>query len=270
MSSNLEKFKRDLEDLINKGGSLQNAILYESDPSGFKKQLEALVKDKKKIVAFVKDLPHFRSEYQSWYSESLVVVKLILPDRLGDFVKLYEKPKGRKSIEYGNYVVEDYLQSLRVTSGYGEKKVGPEAAIPQFQQQLNILKSVKRRFESSLFDIRQLTQADLFDSELDAAKELNKKGFTRGAGAVAGVVLEKYLRQTCDKHGVLIKKKNSGISDLNDFLKNANVIDVPQWRFIQHLSDLRNLCDHDKKIEPTKGQIIDLIGGVEKITKTLF
>ena len=56
-----------------------------------------------------------------------------------------------------------------------EKVVGTDAAIPRFRQQLNIVSSVKKRFESSLFDIRQLVQADLFDSELDAAKELNKK-----------------------------------------------------------------------------------------------
>jgi hypothetical protein len=54
------------------------------------------------------------------------------------------------------------------------------------QQQLAILKAVKARFESSLFDIRQLVQSDLFDSELDAAKELAKHGFARAAGALAG------------------------------------------------------------------------------------
>ena len=44
-----------------------------------------------------------------------------------------------------------------------------------------------------MFDIRQLVQADLFDSELDAADELGKKKFTRAAGALAGVVLERHL-----------------------------------------------------------------------------
>lgn len=38
-----------------------------------------------------------------------------------------------------------------------------------FRQQQAILNAVKQRFESSLFDIKQLVQADLFDSELDAA-----------------------------------------------------------------------------------------------------
>jgi len=57
---------------------------------------------------------------------------------------------------------------------------------------------------------------------------------------------------------------------LNDLLKQSGVVDVPQWRFVQHLGDLRNLCDHSKKVEPSEQQVVDLIGGVMKITKTVF
>jgi len=129
---------------------------------------------------------------------------------------------------------------------------------------------VKARFESSLFDIRQLVQADLFDSELDAAKELAKHKFTRAAGALAGVVLERHLAQVCQNHGIKIVKKEPGIADLNNALKEANVIDLPQWRFVQHLADIRNLCDHNKKSEPTVEQVDDLVAGVTKVTKIMF
>jgi hypothetical protein len=67
-----------------------------------------------------------------------------------------------------------------------------------------------------------------------------------------------------------VTKKDPSISDLNDLLKSADVFDVPQWRSVQFLADIRNLCDHDKKVEPTVGQVTDLIAGVEKITKTVF
>lgn len=200
-----------------------------------------------------------------------MLIKQILPDRLSDFVRHYEKPKPRKDITYENYRIEDYLQGLNITRGWEkEKVVGPDAAIPHFRQQAAILKSVKGRFESSLFDICQLVQADLFDSELDAAKELAKNKFTRAAGALAGVVLEKHLAQVCKNHDIKGNKKAPCISDLNNALKDASVIEVPQWRFIQHLADIRNLCDHNKKTEPTVDQVDDLIAGVMKITKTLF
>ena len=115
-----------------------------------------------------------------------------------------------------------------------------------------------------------MVQADLLDSELEAASELLKHKFMRAAGAVAGVVLEKHLAQVCENHGVTVAKKNPSISDFNEALKSADVIDVPAWRFHQLLADIRNQCDHDKKQEPTAAQVQDLIAGVNKVSKTLY
>ena len=148
--------------------------------------------------------------------------------------------------------------------------VGPDAAIPSFQQQLSIVRSTKDRFRSSLFDIHQLAQADLFDSELDAARELAKNKFARAAGAVAGVVLERHLKEICANHGVTIRRNNPQISHLNDALKDANIIETPDWRSIQHPGDLRNLCCHYRESEPSADQVSDLLAGVAKVTKTIF
>jgi hypothetical protein len=254
MQSNLEKYRQDLDNLIEQGEILENLMRLECFPDKFK-QL------KKKYGKL-----RFSDEYQKWYSESLVLLKFLLPDRVDDFKKLYEKPKNRKSIDIENYTIEDYLQRNEL----GEVLVKRENAIPKFEQQLAIIKSAKKRFESSLFDIKQLVQADLFDSELGAARELNKKGFTRGAGAMAGVVLEKHLAQVCENHQIKVTKKDPSINDYNQLLKDRDVIEIKDWRFIQHLTDLRNLCDHDKKREPKKEEIEELINGVEKIIKTIF
>jgi hypothetical protein len=270
MTTNLDRYKTDLETLVKTGDQLHLAmqaecLLDEMASRGSKAQA------KDKTTESLKALPPFAEGYQRWYSEAKALVRQLLPDRLADFVRYYERPKPRKDITCDNYRIEDYLQGLSVTRGWQkEKVVGPDAAIPQFRQQLAILKAVKRRFESSLFDIRQLVQADLFDSELDAATELAKNKFSRAAGALAGVVLEKHLGQVCDNHAVKVAKKAPGIADLNDALKEAGVVDLPQWRFVQHLADIRNLCDHDKKAEPKAEQVDDLIAGVAKITKTLF
>lgn len=53
-------------------------------------------------------------------------------------------------------------------------------------------------------------------------------------------------------------------------LKSSNVIDTPQWRFVQFLVDIRNKCDHNKKDEPTAEEVKKLIQGTAEIIKTLF
>ncbi|MEK6647258.1 MAG: hypothetical protein AABY84_11365 [Candidatus Firestonebacteria bacterium] len=266
---NIEKYKKDLEQLISEGKNLYDSIQFECFPDEFRTKAKKVLKDK--YESYIKALPSFKEKYQSWYSESLMVIKLLLPDRSADFVKLYEKPKTRKEITFENYVIEDCLQGLNIVKNWNnEKVVGQDAAIPRFWQQLNILKACEKRFESSLFDIKQMLRADLFDSELEAARELNNNGFVRGAGAMAGVVLEGHLAQVCENHTINIVKKNPVINDYNQVLKDAGIIEVHNWRFIQHLGDLRNLCDHDKKKKPTKEQVEELVTGVEKISKTIF
>lgn len=271
MSSNLDRYKNDLQSLITRGDQLFAAIYAECFPREYEKQLKELLGSNARDS--VKPLPQFTDTYQIWYSEAKMLVKQLLPDRLEDFADHYERPKSRKSITNESYRIEDYLQGLSVNSGTAFEKtkiVGPEAAIPHVRQQVAILKSVQARFESSLFDIRQLAQADLFDSELAAADELAKNKFARAAGALAGVVLERHLGQVCNNHSIKVAKKAPVISDLNNALKDTSVIDLPQWRFIQHLADIRNLCDHDKQTEPTAEQVNDLVAGVAKVSKTLF
>lgn len=223
-----------------------------------------------KTKEYLEGLLRFHASYQRWYSEAKTVVKQLLPHRLNDFVGHYEQPKSRKDINYESYRIQECLLGLSATCGNLQKIAGPEGAILHFQQQLAILESVKARFESSLFDIKQLVQADLFDSELETAGELLKHKFLRAAGAVAGVVLEKHLKQVCANHSVTIGKKNPSLSEINDALKDAGVLQHSDWRYNQHLGDLRNLCDHDKEVEPTKEQVNDLIVGVQKVTKTIF
>ncbi|CAE1132466.1 hypothetical protein [Xanthomonas euroxanthea] len=271
MASNIDRYKRDFERL------LRDAVLIQQSFSHlcYGKEYEAAVlisreNDKQAVKKYMDALPDFKKAYQSWYSESLVLIKQLLPDRLNDFIRLYEKPKGRRDIGFENYRIEDALQGLRITR-YGDEVIADRrSAITHLEQQVAILNSIKGRFDSSLYDIRQLVQADLLDSELDAAKELLKHKFMRAAGAIAGVLLEKHLHEVCIAHNIKLTKKNPTIADLNDALKNSAVIETPQWRFHQHLGDIRNLCDHNKKVEPTADQVNDLIEGVAKVTKTVF
>lgn len=267
--SNLAKYEAELDTLHKKGELLLLSMQRATHPSAFAETYKKILKGT--YDEFVKKLPVFSTEYQSWYSETHAVIKQLLPDRLQDFIRHYEKPKQRKDITWTNYVIEDYLQGLKVTRGYQKEiVVDSSAAIPQFEQQLAILKSAQGRFKSSLFDIRQLVQADLLDSELAGARSLLKNRFYRAAGALAGVVVEKHLAEICANHNLTVSKKNPTISDFNDLLKTSGTIEAAQWRSIQYLGDIRNLCVHNKNKEPGDSDVEDLISGAEKLTKTLF
>lgn len=196
------------------------------------------------------------------------MLKQLLPDRCDDFIAQYRKPSHRKNIGYDNYSIEDYFLGLQVTRG-GEVIVNKVAACAKFLIQIDILSAVKARFESSLFEIRQLVQADLFDSEVGAARELMKNKFLRAAGAIAGVVIERHLLQVCEDHKIGVTKKNPTIGDLNEALKSSAVIDVPTWRYVTMLADIRNVCDHNKKQEPTEQQVTDLVDGADRVLKTI-
>lgn len=265
MSTNLARYEADLEKLIDQGSRLFNAMQYEQHTEQVKDHLKEKHLSEEEVEKFIKALPNFKSDYQRWYSEAKVLVKQVIPDRLADFTRHYERQTNRKQMQYDNYTVEDYLQGLQVPG-----KVPMRAGLARMEQQLNIVRSAQQRFKSSLFDIRQLVAADLFDSEIESARVLAKNKFLRAAGAVAGVLLEKHLHQVCDNHSIKVTKKNPSIGDLNDLLKTAGVIDTPRWRANQHLADIRNICDHHKSAEPTAEQVTDLIDGVAKVLKTVF
>lgn len=271
MASNLERFRVEAKKLEEDGFQLYLAMRLEIlGKDEFRKQLATQI-DANDVDGVIKKLPSFSSAYQIWYSNSRAVIKSLLPDRLGDFVRHHEKPRSRKAVTYGDYFMEDYLQGLRVTRGWQEDVVADRsAAAPQFDQMRAILSAALKRLDTVVHDLHQMVQADVFDSELDAAKGLLKMGFLRAAGAVAGVVLERHLAQVAETRGFKIPKANPTISDFNERLKAEGTIGTPEWRHIQLLGDIRNLCDHNKKTEPTKDDLETLLGGVAKVIKTVF
>jgi hypothetical protein len=265
MPTNLERYKKDLESLVALGEKMQ------LDLSGRHLIETGKVKpERKKLLEEIKET--FEREYQGWYTQAAALIRQLIPDRLVEFQELYKGDGKRKGTTVQTYHIQDWLNGVRSGTSYtGEKYYDDFAIITmRFGTQLAILQAVRTRFESSLHDICQLVQADLFDSEIGASRELLKSGFLRAAGAVAGVVLEKHLGQVAANHAVATRKQHPTISDFNDLLKSSGVLDVPAWRNVQRLGDLRNLCDHNKHRDPTKEEIEELIDGVEKLTKTLF
>lgn len=131
-----------------------------------------------------------------------------------------------------------------------------------------ILRSAQGRFDSLLADIRGVLQSELFDDELSVAVELLKKAHLRAA-AVAGVVLERHLRDACRSRSVVSRKKDPTIGEMNDALKDAALLDVPTWRWLQRLADIRNLRVYSKDREPTRDEVAELLAGVTKAIATI-
>lgn len=114
--SKLDRYKKDLDSLIATGQQLQMSIALEYDPSQVRQGLvDKYSKDGKtlnvnvKVEEILQNHPRFNQKYQSWYSESKSLIRQLLPDRLDDFTRHYEKPKTRKSMTFENYVIEDYF-----------------------------------------------------------------------------------------------------------------------------------------------------------------
>lgn len=226
----------------------------------FNNLFDSVKSDEQKIY---KNFKFFVYNYDLWYSKALNIVKNIMPDRENDFVILYRNEK-RKKLDNTNYTISDILKGLQSNLGKGNSSI-----LSHLIQQKTILQACLEKFDSKVYDIKETLRADLFDSELDSAKYLLKNGFLRASGAICGVILEKHLSQLCVNHNIAITKKEPTLSTYNDVLKDV-IYDTVEWRRMQRLADLRNLCDHDKKREPTKDEVEELISGTDRVIKTIF
>lgn len=262
MLSNLSKHEKDLNSLMIRGHQLVLAMRYMEKQAETMEQIELSMGSE--AEKFIKSLPSFTYEYQTWYTESKVVVQQIIPARISDFIMMYDRPN-RKSLLVHNYTIDDYLNELSAW-----EFVKPALGIGRIEQQVAILRSAKQRFVSSLFDIRRQLAVELFDGEIAAARELFDKRFFRAAGTVASVVFERHLLQICQNHDIKLPKKKPTIGDLNELLKGAGVIEIAPFRTNQFLDELCGRCVLSKAEEPTAEQVLDLIDGVAKILKTVL
>lgn len=203
----------------------------------------------------------FYSCYEVWYTKALSVVQSLQPNRKDDFIQAYKSEK-RKEITIYGYVISDALKGIILHNSF-------DVTARLLHSQVKILETCLNKFESSIYDIQAVLQADLFDSEIESAKHLLKKGFVRAAGSICGVVLEKHLGKVCEMHGIVMSKKDPTLAVYNDALKD-NVYDTLEWRRMQRLVDLRNLCDHNKNKEPTKEELEELIDGTDRVIKTIL
>lgn len=255
-----EKIKEDIKDCINKATPI---ILWLQD------KLDAvLVKGKTKSKDKQKEFS-FHHEYQNWYSRSLKIVQQLAPDRYPEFKSYYEVDPRRKSLGYGTYVIQDYLKGIGPNRyKYPDFDIKGET-LNCFYNQYTILNSIYHRVDSVLNDIQATLFIELQDTEIETARDLLKINL-RAAGVIAGIVLENYLLRVVYNHKISIGKKHPTISDFNELLKSNQIYDTTVWRKISYLGDIRNICAHNKSVEPKKEQVEELIDGVQWTNKNVF
>lgn len=241
-----KSIKKEINTLIKKGEELSSCLLRDKDTNEYSK------------------LDVFIGQYEIWYTKALAIIKLLAPDRMQDFTLLYSNPK-RKELDSNTYCISDALRNT--THMFGE--YGPSDATMCVVRQLGILRACVDNLDSIIHNIQTILQADIFDSEIETAKHLLKKGFLRASGVICGVIIEKHLASVCSAHNIKIVKKNPTIADFNDTLKDQ-IYDVIEWRRIQRLGDIRNLCGHNKDREPTADEVSELISGTERTIMNIF
>jgi len=239
-----------------------------------KKEFQILLDSQNELLNLAKDIKDsikFGTKYQGWYSRAYKLVEAFAPERLNEFTSYYLIDTKRKVVNIDNYVLQDYVKGNSAPYDMYNRPLWDvnNLIMIRILNQMQIMASLSYRIDAVLQDVTGHLFAELQDSELQAAAQL-KKISKRAAGALAGVVLERHLQRVAVNHKISISKQNPTIGDLNDPLKNNSIYDTAVWRKIQLLTDIRNLCSHQKSIEPTEEQVDELISGVNSVIKSVF
>jgi len=251
-----DELKGELTKLIKDGQKILSAFLWQHFPEMAEKNNFPKPKNSSAI----------HGDYHDWFTSVSAMLKGFSPELHSEFLDHYYIDKKRKALSWTTYRIQDWLMGTVQTHSTWDIN---DAFFTHFQEQLLILNSAVNSFDHIASSIGDVMQAELFDSELDAANDLFKKNHLRASGIISGVVLEGHLKTICAKHNIMLKKKAT-IANLNDALKKEEVIDVPTWRHIQLLGDIRNLCGHKKERPPKETEIEDIISGTKKIISTVF
>lgn len=135
------------------------------------------------------------------------------------------------------------------------------------QQMKAVFMAAKEDFEGGyLNSVRNLVQAEVFDNELDQAKELLSSGYAAAAAVIAGVVLETTLRNMCRDNGILLGK----LDKMNADLTKQGVYNSLTQKRITALAGVRNSAAHGKTEEFSKDDVNSMINEIERFVASIL
>jgi hypothetical protein len=115
-----------------------------------------------------------------------------------------------------------------------------------------------------LTKLRDLIQAEVFESELDQAQELFRADYVAAAAVIAGTVLETTLRQMCQDKGIAIGK----LDKMNADLAKAGEYNSLVQKRITALAAIRNSAAHGRPQDFTKDDVSAMIRDIERFVST--
>ena len=137
-----------------------------------------------------------------------------------------------------------------------------------YESKSDLFKRMKAVFIAAMDDykggyltsIKNLVQADVFESELEQARELLSSGYKLAAAVITGVVLETALRDLCKRQSISAGK----LDRMNSDLAKAGIYNKLQQKRITALADIRNSAAHGKPEEFTESDVENMIREVEQ------
>ena len=156
---------------------------------------------------------------------------------------------GKESEHY-----KDFIES--------EKTIGSEIPHKKFILLKAIFLAAKGDYLGGyLATVKNLVQAELFDDELEQAKELLKNDYYVAAAVIAGAVLETRMRELCKEKEVAIGKLNK----MNDDLTKNGIYTSLIQKQITALAAIRNSAAHGKYDEFSKDDVVNMIKQIETL-----
>ncbi len=142
-----------------------------------------------------------------------------------------------------------------------EKPITMDDSYSIFKRVKPVFMAAKNDFQGGfLTSVKNLVQAELFDSELEQATEILSSGYKGPAAVVAGVVLETTLRDLCTDNSL----PHGKLDKMNSDLAKAGVYNKLQQKRITALADIRNSAAHGDWTSFSDDEVKEMIRDVER------
>lgn len=178
-----------------------------------------------------------------------------------DFIEWQMKSKNILNITCGeeSHYLSQFKTNLKAGMGDTNKSI--------LNRVIPILRAAEDDLKNGfLITIKQLVQADVFDSELEQAKSLLQNGYKNAAAVIAGTVLETAIKEICLNNGIELDRKK--LTHLNDELAKAGIYNKLQQKQITALADIRNNAAHGDYDQFTQEHVERMIEDIEKFLLT--